>query len=272
MEDYWGRGKATRPMLPLIAVPTTAGTGSECQSYALISQEATHAKMACGDPKAAPRVAILDPELTRTQPRAVAAATGLDALSHAVESAVTTARNPFSQLFSREAFRRCSRSFLGVLADSDDIDALGDMLLAAAFAGLAIENSMLGAAHAAANPLTARFGIMHGQAVAMMLPHVVRFNSQIDNACRIYAELATDACLVPADTDPISAAESLAAFLESTLRAADGAVSLADLGVYELPLESLAEEAARQWTARFNPRPVAIDDFIDIYRQVSAPA
>ena len=105
MQDYWGVGKATKPMLPLIAVPTTAGTGSECQSFALIADEETHQKMACGDPKAAPRVAILDPLLTVTQPRQVAACTGIDAVAHAVETAVTKKRNELSWLYSREAFR-----------------------------------------------------------------------------------------------------------------------------------------------------------------------
>ena len=159
MEDYWGVGKATRPMLPLIAIPTTAGTGSECQSFALITHPQTHVKMACGDPKAAARVAILDPELTLTQPPAVAAATGMDALSHAVETAVTRRRNPISQMLSREAFRLCARGLqAGLRAIRDGhCDARGDVLLGAALAGMAIENSMLGAAHAAANPLTARY-------------------------------------------------------------------------------------------------------------------
>jgi alcohol dehydrogenase len=88
MRDYHGYGKATKPMLPLIAIPTTAGTGSECQSYALVSRDDTHEKMACGDPKARARVAILDPDLTETQPKSVAIQTGLDALAHALESAV----------------------------------------------------------------------------------------------------------------------------------------------------------------------------------------
>ncbi len=272
MEDYWGRGKATQPMLPMIAVPTTAGTGSECQSFALVSQEETHAKMACGDAKAAPRIALLDPDLTATQPRAVAAATGLDALSHAAESAVTAARNPFSGMFSREAFRRTARSLVRAVTDPFDLDARADMLLGAALAGVAIENSMLGAAHSAANPLTARYGITHGQAVALMLPGVVRFNAQDEEACRIYAELAADVQLEPAGGDPFLAAESLAAFLEETRQSAGLAGSLAELGIDDPPIESLAAEAARQWTARFNPRPVSTEDFAALYRHVSAQA
>src|SRR5262245_60840024 len=105
IQDYCGMGKATKPMLPLIAVPTTAGTGSEAQSFALIADAQTHQKMACGDKKASARVSILDPDLTLTMPQSVTAATGIDAISHALESYVTTRRNNISQLFSREAWR-----------------------------------------------------------------------------------------------------------------------------------------------------------------------
>jgi alcohol dehydrogenase class IV len=90
IQDYWGVGKASKPMLPFIAVPTTAGTGSEAQSFALIADNQTHQKMACGDKKAAARISILDPDLTLTMPASVTAATGIDAISHALESHVTT--------------------------------------------------------------------------------------------------------------------------------------------------------------------------------------
>src|SRR5207249_4795700 len=105
--DYQGIGKARKPMLPLIAVPTTAGTGSECQSAALIVDEKTRQKMACLDPKAAARIAILDPRLTLSQPPRVAACAGMDAIAHAVETAVTTKSNPLSSMYSREAFKLC---------------------------------------------------------------------------------------------------------------------------------------------------------------------
>ena len=105
MKDYWGVGRATRPMLPLLAIPTTGGTGSECQSFALITDEQTHQKMACGDPKAAARIALLDPALTVSQPARVTACSGIDALAHALETLVTKPRTPLSLIFSREAFR-----------------------------------------------------------------------------------------------------------------------------------------------------------------------
>ena len=125
MQDYKGVGKATRPMLPMIAVPTTAGTGSEAQSYAVISDTQTHMKMACGDKKAAARIALLDPELTVTMPKTVTSVTGIDAMSHAVESFVTLKRGPMSELFSRKAWSLLNRAFPIVLEDPDDLRARG---------------------------------------------------------------------------------------------------------------------------------------------------
>jgi alcohol dehydrogenase len=255
MQDYWGVGKATRPMLPLIAIPTTAGTGSECQSFALIADETTHQKMACGDPKAAARVAILDPMLTVSQPPRVAACAGIDALSHALETAVTTKRNPLSEAYSREAFGLCSNSLPGVFQKPDDLEARSGMLLGAALAGMAIENSMLGAAHAAANPLTAHFRIVHGQAVGLMLPWVVRFNAENSDTARLYEAL-----------HPGGMAR-LISRLDWLLNLAGMPRSLGECGVKSSSISGLAAEAARQWTAGFNPRPVAETDFVRLYQQ-----
>ena len=265
MQDYWGVGKATRPFLPFIAIPTTAGTGSECQSFALIADADTHQKMACGDSKAAARVAILDPVLTCSQPRSVTACTGIDALAHAVETAVTRRRNGLSMLFSREAFAVGHAGLPAVLDAPDDIPARGRMQWSAALAGMAIENSMLGAAHAAANPLTAHFGIVHGQAVGMLLPQVVRFNGEDEDARREYAELASAAGLLRRADDAQAALNALVARLESLLNLAGIPRSLAVAGVERSRIGTLAEEAAQQWTARFNPREMVAADFERLY-------
>jgi alcohol dehydrogenase len=262
MQDYWGVGRASKPMLPMIAVPTTAGTGSEAQSFAVIADAATHMKMACGDKKAACRVALLDPELTRTMPPAVTAATGIDALSHALESFVTTRRNPVSMLFSRQAWQLLIRSFPVVLQRPQQADARGAMLLGAHLAGAAIENSMLGAAHACANPLSAHYDVTHGIAVGLMLPHVIRFNAA--HVAGAYGTLAEDAGLCAAD-DP-AAAERLAERVTSLLALAEIPTSLSALGIPSEALEKLSAEAAAQWTGRFNPRPLTIDDFAALYR------
>ena len=265
IKDYWGIGKAKEPMLPLIAIPTTGGTGSECQSFALITDEQTHQKMACGDSKAAARIAILDPVLTLSQPPRVTACSGIDAVAHAVETAVTKARTPLSLVFSREAFRLTIAGLPRVLAAPDDLEARGWMLLGAAWAGTAIENSMLGAAHSAANPLTAHLGTPHGHAVGLMLPHVVRFNAKEPAAARAYADMAHAAHLTQRNDSPEQAAERLAVTLRELLGRAGLAPSIkaGDLKHDQIP--QLAAEAATQWTAQFNPRKVTAPDFEELY-------
>ena len=260
MKDYWGVGKATKPMLPLIAIPTTAGTGSECQSFALISDEKTHLKMACGDPKASAKIAILDPLLTVSQPPRVTACTGVDALVHALETTVSKKRTPFSAIYSREAFRLCFGGLERVLNDPNDLEARGMMQLGAAFAGTAIENSMLGAAHSAANPLTAHFGIVHGQAVGLMIPAVIAFNARDPLAHERYLELSNTVDLGPLD--------EFVAELEVLLDVAKLREGLAQYKIDHTLFPTLAKEAAQQWTAGFNPRPIAAEDFEQLYEEV----
>ncbi len=265
MEDYWGVGKATADMLPMIAVPTTAGTGSEAQSFALISQAETHVKMACGDPRAACRIAILDPELTVTQPPGVTALTGVDALSHALESHVTSRRNPLSACYSRQAWRLLSQGFPIVVGDPNNVVARGQVQLGAYFAGLAIETSMLGAAHALANPLTARFGITHGQAVGMMLPAVIRFNGP--HVDELYSELWRDVAHTELGSlfNGSTSAESLADFVRHLVSMSGLETSLGDVGIPAEAIAELAQDATTQWTGTFNPRALTQADFQQLY-------
>jgi alcohol dehydrogenase len=272
MREYRGFGKAARPMLPSIGIPTTAGTGSEAQSYALISDAATHEKMACGDPKAAFRVAILDPALTVSQPQAVTAIAGYDALSHAVESYVTTKRNRMSDLFARDAWRLLDAHYERVLAEPGDIVARGAMLLGAHEAGIAIEQSMLGATHACANPLTAHYGTTHGVAIAVMLPHVVRWNA--NHVGDWYRELIQrrtrrSSTTAGAGTHPsqASAAQQLAERLEELRRAGGLPASLSEIGVPREELATLAADAAEQWTGTFNPRPFDAAAALELYER-----
>jgi alcohol dehydrogenase len=256
VEDYRGWNRAAQPMLRSIGVPSTAGTGSEAQSYALIAHPATHVKMACGDEKARFSAVILDPMLPRTAPRAVAAIAGYDALAHAVESLVSRSANPLSRLFSREAWRLLERSYESAVAGRASEAGWSDMLLGAHLAGVAIEVSMLGAAHACANPLTARFGVAHGIAVALMLPAVVRVNGP--------AAAASYAGLIGAQEE--DGAEALARRLES-LRAAGGLPArLSSVGIPAEALPQLAADALGQWTLQHNPRPLEDTDLVALYR------
>jgi alcohol dehydrogenase len=255
IEDYWGWGKARVPLLPALAVPTTAGTGSEAQSYALISRASDHRKMACGDQKARFAAVLLDPELARTAPRPVVAAAGLDALAHAVESYVSSRRNPLSQMCAASAFSRLERALPEALNGADDPLVWEEMLLGAYLAGQAIELSMLGAAHALANPLSARYGVAHGAAVAVLLPHVVRFNATLVGP--LYAEL------VGGVVDDAGA--RLAARLERLRDIAGLPARLAACGVEEEALPALARSAAEEWTGGFNPRQLRFEDFLELY-------
>jgi alcohol dehydrogenase len=264
MQDYWGVGKAVRPMLPMIAIPTTAGTGSETQSFALISDAKTHVKMACGDKKASFRVAILDPTLTVSQPPRVTALTGIDAIAHALETYVTNKRNPASLAFSREAWQLLAENFGRVLAEPTDLDARGGMLLGACFAGLAIENSMLGATHALANPLTTHYGIVHGQAIGLMLPHVIRFNGvEFDGW---YRELLEYVPGINGEASQPHAAETLAEVVARLGHEAELPSRLSECGIDQNKLPELAADAAKQWTATFNPRKVGAEELLTLYR------
>jgi alcohol dehydrogenase len=257
MEDYWGHGRAARPMLPAIAAPTTAGTGSEAQSYALIEASEPEPgmrhgrKMACGDERARFAVVLLDPELAATAPRRIAALAGLDAIAHVVESYVSARRSPISALYAREAWRLLDPAFARFAAGTADLDTWSDLLLGAHLAGAAIESSMLGAAHAAANPLTAAYGIAHGLAVSLMLPSVVRFNAP--EAGELYSELCG------------GSAEDLASRLRGLRLALGLPGGLAEQGVERARLPELARLATREWTGAFNPRPLAERDFLELY-------
>lgn len=250
MRDYWGYGKAAQPLLPMIAVPTTAGTGSEAQSYATITDSETGARMACGDRKAVFQVAVLDPKLTVSQPAALAASSGYDALSHALETLVTTRQTALSDCFSRSAWRLINSGLEGIMADPQNLDARGELLIGAHFGGLAVENSALGAAHACAYPLTAHFNVPHGVAISLVLPGVVEFNMPVAEAR--YEELYRG---------------DLPERLRRLAEIAGLPGTLPEAGVPKEAISRLAEDAGQQWTGKFNPRPFDTAAAVEIYNR-----
>ena len=218
-------------------------------------------KMACGDPSAAFRIAILDPELTASAPPAVSATAGIDAIAHAVETAVTTRRTPLSDTFSHQAWRLLADGFERVIVHPADMEARAMMQLGAHYAGVAIEQSMLGAAHACANPLTARAGLTHGVALGILLPHVVRWNGLV--AVEGYTALLGSPRRRSRDAE---APETLARRIEDFAIASGLPSRLSDVGVREEALPELADLAAEQWTGTFNPRPFDAAGALEIYR------
>jgi alcohol dehydrogenase len=175
----------------------------------------------------------------------------MDAIAHAVETAASTRRNEASREFSMQAWRLLEPVYERAVRDRNNDSARAQMLLGAHVAGIAIEQAMLGAAHACANPLTARHNLSHGVAVGVMLPHVIRFN-----ALRV-ADAYADLC---------SSGDALAARIEVWMDAVGIPRRLREHGVGRESLPLLSEAAAKQWTARFNPRPVTASDLLSIYQ------
>jgi len=283
MRDYRGYGHNDDALLPLIAVPTTAGTGSEVQSYALISHDETHQKMACGTASCAPVIALLDPQLLLTCPPSVIATAGIDALTHAVESYFSKTANPFAQMYSVEAFRCLTESYrMAVMTayqkvalsenekaaiSENELDWLEGLQLGACYAGIAIDHSMLGGAHASANPITAHFPISHGQAVGLMMPHVLRYNAKesrtVNYGLRDLFELVELVGYLFPSTIEIGIFETL---WSEFMGVGKLKTRLSELGIAEDDLPGLSEEAATQWTAQHNPVPLDKAAFLEIYR------
>jgi len=179
-----------------------------------------------------------------------------------LESYVSTRRNTLSQTFAREAWRLLEGNFETVLKQPGDLEARGAMQVGAHFAGIAIENSMLGVCHSLANPLTAHYGLTHGIAIGVLLPHVIRFNSEAVGA--LYGDLAHEVGMMNGDGS--AAGEVLAQRISYLMQLAKLPTTLSAVGVSGGIFPVLAEEAAQQWTARFNPRPVTEHELEMLYQ------
>jgi alcohol dehydrogenase len=246
IRDYRGYGNVPKPLLPMIAVPTASGAGSEAQGNTVITDPEARSRVICGDPKIFFRTAILDPKLTLLQPAAATAANGFEAVSHAIETLFSTRRTPISECFSREAWRLLDASFERVLRVPEDLEARSAMLLGAHFAGIAVEYAALGPAHACAQPLADNYNMPPGMAVALVLAPALEW-------------LALDLESTAENAD-------LAPRLRQLVAAAELPRSLGDASVPEQVLPRLADEAAAQWTGRFSSRTFDAEGALEIYR------
>ncbi|MDP1667415.1 iron-containing alcohol dehydrogenase [Phaeovulum sp.] len=268
LDAAWGVGNAKGPRLPLVLVPTTAGTGSEVTPVAIITVGAEE-KRGVSAPVLLPDLALLDPELTLGLPPAITAATGIDAMVHAIEAYATVNpnANPISKLLAREALRLLGANIETAVRRGGDRDARGAMLMGAMLAGQAFANAPVAAVHALAYPLGGIFHIPHGLSNALVLPQVLAFNASV--AGGVYAEIAADAF---PDLAAIEGGQArCAAFIEALagLRARLGLPSrLSEAGVPAGALPRLAAEAMKQTRLLVNnPRPVTEADALAIYRE-----
>ena len=252
MADYAGPQQGGAALLPLVAAPTTAGTGSEVSPFLLISDSQTHAKIVCKDWQAIPRVAVLDPSLSLTLPPRATLYAGLDALVHGFEAYVAKGSQPYTQALALKCMGLVYANLPQVMATPRDVEARGNMLVASNLAGLAFALSYLGLSHSLANALTKMKGTPHGLAVGMMLPAVIRFNAPAVGAdyAHIARYLLGDGC--PADEQAASLA--LADAVERMARSLGMPKSLAELEFEASKIPELVEEALRQATIQFNPR------------------
>ncbi len=264
LDDIYGVGLAKGERLPLLLVPTTAGTGSEVTPIAIVTTPTTE-KKGVVSPKLIPDWAILDPELTLGLPAAVTAATGIDAMVHAIEAYTSKfKKNPISDQLARKALELLSRNIRTVCENGKDLEARSEMLLGSMLAGMAFANSPVAAVHALAYPIGAIFHVPHGLSNALVLPHVLAFNRPAAEA--LYAELAG---IVKPDHRANSVAASAEAFIaEMTAICRDCKVpdTLAAVGIGEADLPKLAEDAMKQTRLLVNnPRELDYAQTLEIY-------
>ncbi len=267
LEEAWGIGNARGPRLPLALVPTTAGTGSEVTPISIVTVEDDE-KRGVVSPVILPDMALLDPELTLGLPAHVTAATGVDAMVHAIEAYASKSanNNPVSRALAVEALRLLGANIEMAVHDGGNVEARAAMLLGSMLAGQAFANSPVAAVHALAYPIGGRFHVPHGLSNALVLPHVLRFNAPV--AARQYAELAPH--VFPQLGDGNATQDTAAQFAEelAALNIRLGLQSgLREVGIGEGDLAMMARDAMKQTRLLVNnPREVTEADALAIYR------
>ena len=267
LDEAWGVAKAKGPRLPLALAPTTSGTGSEVTPVSIITV-GEEEKRGVSSPTILPDVAILDAALTLGLPADITAATGVDAMVHAIEAFASknANNNPLSKMLAREALRLLGANIEGAVFDGSDLETRSAMLLGSMLAGQAFANSPVAAVHALAYPIGGTFHVPHGLSNALVLPHVLRFNAP--EAAHLYAEVATDA--FPHLDRSEGTQELCSAFIEAleTLSQKLGlATRLRDVSIGEQDLPKMASDAMKQQRLLVNnPRAVTEADALAIYR------
>lgn len=262
--DYEGYNVIPGRLMPMLAIPTTAGTGSEVTSIAVILDEADERKISLVSRYLYPDIAILDPELTLSLPPRLTAATGMDALSHAIETYVSTENNPFSDSLALAAIDLIATHLRDAVQMGSDIEARGKMLLASAMAGLAFSNSLLGVVHALAHAIGGKYHIHHGTLNALILPHAMQFNSVVASeryvriawAMGVHAGGRSDKEVI---ADGVNAVRTLAADCGLPVR-------LRDLDVPEDALPELAALSVVEPAIFNNPRSASEEELLELLR------
>ena len=260
--DYEGVGKVPGPVVPILAIPTTAGTGSEVTSFSVITDHSRNYKLTVGSTYLLPEYVILDPELITTVPMKTAAYCGVDAMVHALESYISLASSPFSDMMALQALELIGANIKAYVEDRKDRKAAEAMLLGSLFAGIAFSHARLGDVHAMSHPVSAYFDVPHGLANAVLLPTVVEFNALADNGK--YYEIYKRVAVFPVPHEnfrPEMLADELR-FLNSSLGIP---AKLNEVGVESSKFEVMAQDAMKSGNISVNPRYTTKEDIIRLY-------
>lgn len=261
--DYEGAGLLNRPMKPLIAIPTTAGTGSEITIAAVIKDDARGIKLEFSSPFLQPTVAILDPELTLGLPPAITAATGMDALTHAIEAYLSPFAEPISDALALHAIKMITANLRAAVANGQDIEARGSMMLAASIAGMSFSNALCGIVHAMAHACGGRFGVPHGVANSILLPHGMEFNRQV--AASRLAEIAPALGVDTRDMTEDGAADAAIATVRQLAADCGLPLRLSQAGVAREGFVLMAGDAIGDAMMISNPRPASEEEIVALY-------
>lgn len=271
--DYEGGGKVPGPVVPMIAIPTTAGTGSEVTAFSVITDHSRDYKLTVASNYLLPEYAILDPELISTVPKGTAAACGIDAMIHALESYLSKAASPFSEMFSLRALELIGSAIRTYVEKRDDSDAAEKMLLGSLFAGIAFSHARLGDVHAMSHPVSAFFDIPHGVANAILLPAVVEFNeTSTENPVMYDKYYQIFRCVT---VDPVARDKFVPSMLKTELLSLNAELGipkgLEDAGIskdnFDKVLQQMAKDAMKSGNISINPRETSMDDVLDLYRK-----
>lgn len=264
IEDYSGAGTLTEPLKPFVVIPTTAGTGSESTLAAVIYDVENQTKLAFSDSYLLPDLAILDPLMTKSLPPGLTASTGMDALTHAVESYVGIDTSPHSEAFAVAAIELIFKNLVQSADNGDDMEARGAMLIASNLAGTSFSHSMCGCVHGMAHPTGALFRVPHGVANTIFLPHGMEYN--VEECKERYARLAyfmgVDVSGLSTDDAARQAIEAVRKLTGELNRVAGIPIRLRDAGVPEDRLKEIAQGAVEDGTSIYNPREVDEDEIL----------
>lgn len=263
--DYEGAGKVMGPVVPMIAIPTTAGTGSEVTAFSVITDHSRNYKLTVVSNYLLPAYVILDPDLIATVPANTAAACGIDAMVHALEAYISKATSPFSNIFAREALRLIGGSIRDYVADRSNPAACESMMVGSLFAGIAFSHARLGNVHAMSHPVSAYFDVPHGVANAILLPTVVDFNKDAADPEKyryIYGCISKDMGADINFTPDMLATEIRMLNYELGILP-----TLSDIGVTSDKFEQMADDAMKSGNIQCNPQFTMKNDILKLYEQ-----